>query len=59
MRLDESIHCQRSIKNIEQGETSSPPEGEWKEILGFYILENSLRTDAAFIEISRNLSNRG
>jgi hypothetical protein len=37
----------------------SPSEADWKTILGFYILENSLRTDAAFIEISRNLSNRG
>jgi hypothetical protein len=37
----------------------SPSEDDWKTILGFYILENSLRTDAAFVEISRNLSNRG
>jgi hypothetical protein len=29
---------------------------QWKTLLGFYILENSLRTDAAFLEISKNLS---
>ncbi|HET7643631.1 MAG TPA: hypothetical protein VFK40_08995, partial [Nitrososphaeraceae archaeon] len=36
-----------------------PSEDDWKLIFGFYILENSLRTDAAFIEISKTISNRG
>jgi hypothetical protein len=32
-------------------------EKNWKIILGFYILENSLRTDAAFAEINKTISN--
>jgi hypothetical protein len=37
----------------------SPTTDDWKTILGFYILENSLRTDAAFVEVSSNLSKWG
>jgi hypothetical protein len=36
-----------------------PTEEDWKTILGFYLLENSLRTDAAFVEILKNISNWG
>jgi hypothetical protein len=32
-------------------------EENWKSILGFYILENSLRTDAAFAEINKTILN--
>ncbi len=37
----------------------SPTTEDWKTILGSYILENSLRTDAAFVEVSSNLSKWG
>ena len=47
------------VKNNEGIWKDYPAADDWKTILGFYILENSLRTDAAFVEISRNLSNRG
>ena len=47
------------MKNNEGIWNRYPTTDDWKTILGFYILENSLRTNVAFVEISRNLSNRG
>jgi hypothetical protein len=46
------------VKNNEGIWNSYHTADDWKTIPSFYILENSLLTDAAFIEISRNLSNR-
>jgi hypothetical protein len=51
-----------SFKVIERSQTIPKDivtKDEWKTILGFYILENSLRTDAAFVEISTHLYTLG
>jgi hypothetical protein len=47
-----------STKEPQDSEVS-PTIDDWKTILGFYILENSLRTDAAYLEVSSNLSKWG
>jgi hypothetical protein len=56
-----SLDSFKKIKRFQKTETSEDilTEDEWKIILGFYILENSLRTDSAFLEITTNLSRWG
>lgn len=47
------------LKSTKEKKEILPSEDDWKFILGFYILENSLRTDAAFAEIYKTVRNRG
>ena len=61
----EIISKVRNYKDIDKNTAASklgdqiPTAEDWKIIVGFYTLENSLRTDAAFLEIVANLSNWG
>jgi hypothetical protein len=43
-------------KNEKKTSNHIVTEDEWKTIMGFYILENSLRTVAAFVEVSTHMS---